>query len=257
MKPQQSATKSKSLIKPVFSSNKISSLAIEIDKKQQKNLTNPSNKKASKMFSSSNTLFQKDKKTELQMNYLVLHRDFKQSKPKYAYYLILDLFRHILVATALVFLFKYPYMQIITISCLNLFMVFYLILVRPFSRLKDVIQNTINELMVSICCCSCTYLAYLDRIGDENIVKRMRAGWVIHYVNMILMIFFTAIFFIELIFAIKDILPKAIKLIGDKIRRAKLNKKKNSIYPKTGYTLNTLDNEEMKFENKSRNNKFD
>ena len=105
--------------------------------------------------------------------------------------------------------------------------------------------------MVTICCCSCTYLAYLDRVGDMDLTKRMNAGWVIHYVNMILMFFFTAIFFVELIFTIKEILPKGIKIIRDKIRsarNAKRSRKKNSMFPRGEFTLNTQQNEEKKTE---------
>jgi hypothetical protein len=67
---------------------------------------------------------------------------------------------------------------------------------------------------------------------------------------MILTFFFTAIFFVELIFAIKEVLPKAIIMIRDRIRKARhakrSSKKTNSIYPVSEYTLNTQQNEEGK-----------
>ena len=237
-------------------SNKIAPLGIEDEKKKERGsrpslltsgtLTLAGNviRKSSTGYTSSSAFLKLDKKTELKMNYLVLYKDFKQNKPQYAYYLVLDLIRHILFAGVLVFMFKHPYPQIIIITCLNSTMVLYLILVRPFSMLKDIIQNTVNELMVTICCGSCSYLAYLDKIGDFDLEKRMTAGWIIHYVNMILMFFFTAIFFVELLFAIKEIIPKAFKMIRDKIRRArsKRNKKKNSVFPGTEFTLNTQQN---------------
>ncbi len=170
-------------------SNKVSSIAIEeekpIDKGPRRSqlasgtmaLAGDVIRKLSKGFSSSSAFFKRDKKSEFKMNYLVLYKDYKQEKPKYAYYLVIDLIRHILLASVLVFLFRHPYAQIIIITLLNSSMMLYLLLVRPFSRIKDVIQNTVNELMVSICCCSCTYLAYLDRIGDIDLNRRMYAGW--------------------------------------------------------------------------------
>jgi hypothetical protein len=201
-------------------------------------------RKLSKSLTNSPVPLQNEKKTELKMNYLVLYKDFKQEKPKYAYFMIIDLIRHLLLASILVLMFKHPYVQIILINSLNLFMFIYLLIVRPFSRLKDIIQNTVNEMMVSICTCACTYLAYLDRIGDMNVAKRMNAGWVIHYVNMILMFFFTTIFFVELLFAMKEILPKAIKLIREKVIKYRRTGKNRIMNPRSEFTMTAKQDEE-------------
>lgn len=73
-------------------SNKVFSSTIEEEKakkgpklKSQKTLANLAGnliKKVTKGFSKTSAFFRRDKKSEFQMNYLVLYKDFKQVKPK-------------------------------------------------------------------------------------------------------------------------------------------------------------------------------
>jgi hypothetical protein len=76
-----------------------------------------------------------------------------------------------------------------------------------------------------------------------DLTFRINEGWVIHYVNMF---FFTAILFFELIFTIKDILHKAIKLIRDKVIKSIFTRRNRIANPMPNFTSNTQQDEERK-----------
>ena len=214
---------SKKLSQSFGNSNKISSNLITEQAPQKRNNIFRRISQAARQASS--VFFNRSRKSEFRINYLVLYRDYKQEKPRYAYYLILDLLRHFFLSAVLVFMYEYPFEQTIIITFTNFMILSYLIVVRPFANLKDFILNLINETMILLGCGACLVMANMDRKGDEDHEKRFKAGWVIFYVNMSLMLVFTAMFFLELLFSTKEILPKLCSLLKSRFEAYKKKKK--------------------------------
>jgi hypothetical protein len=204
-------------------SRKVAPLALEYESPSKQST------KASRstVFNSRGSVFayMDPKNAALINNFGILYKDFKQDKRRYAYYMLYDVCRNILLAILLVFFQSYPYEQAVAISSINTLMLLYLIIMRPFNKTKDAVLNTFNEFMVAICCYACLYIAYLERNEDFDTEKRLNAGWVIYYVNMLLMMFFTLVFIVDLLFTIKEIVPKVINLIKKRIERVKEKKR--------------------------------
>ena len=116
-------------------------------------------------------------------------------------------------------------------------MLHFLIIMKPFTKRRDGFLNKFNELILSICCYSCLYMAYLERNEDFDREKMLNAGWVIYYVNMILMFLFTLVFIVDLILTLKEVVTKVINMIRMRIEIAKERKRIAALTKKTSSSI--------------------
>ncbi len=135
-------------------------------------------------------------------------------------------------------------------------MLHFLIIMKPFTKRRDGFLNKFNELILSICCYSCLYMAYLERNEDFDGEKMLNAGWVIYYVNMILMILFTLVFIIDLLFTLKETVPKVISMIRKRIEMARERKRIAALTKRTSSSLKPGSKPKLSMNKKEHFNKI-
>jgi hypothetical protein len=169
--------------------------------------------------------------SELKTNYLILYRDYKQERVTKAFYLLFDMLRHFFLSMILVFLYEFPLEQIIIISFVNISILIYLIIVRPFTKTKDFILNLINETFMCSGCLACLAIAFMDHTYDQNHDKRFKAGWVIFFANTGLMFASSLVLLSEIILVFKEIFPKIYHSLKYKFKAISDKKRNNSVLP--------------------------
>jgi len=90
------------------------------------------------------------------------------------YYYPIFLFQRLFIAGVIVFGYSYPFFQVIAVIGSNIFMITYLIKVRPFKEENQRVTTVIDEIMIMICVCLFIIFLCNETMSEK---ARKEVGW--------------------------------------------------------------------------------
>lgn len=119
--------------------------------------------------------------------YSCLYDDLSHESFGQSFFLMLDIFRQLLVAIMIVFSFNFPVVALGVINFVNFEMLVLIIFIRPLKKRIDLLHTSINEICVNVACWGSFTLANMDNFNYKDQQVRMNIGWAIVGANGVLM----------------------------------------------------------------------
>lgn len=162
------------------------------------------------------------------------------------FHLLFDFLRHYLIVFVILALYGMAFTQIVLILIFNLSFFLYLVIIRPFKKAFKLVLALLNELLINVILVVVMKLVILDKENSNDSEKRLLYGWIIVYMNILLMYSMVFLTIIRIMSRIKYLLvimckkknklhPLEIKnadIMSENSKRMVINKDKNNIKDK-------------------------
>ena len=119
-----------------------------------------------------------------------LYKDYKHESLWQSYFIIWMLLKQLLYCMIIATSFDKPFIGLILASVLNGLYILSLVIINPLKKCKDLLQNLFNEMCGLTSTIIALYMAYMDKnnIIDEDL--KLKLGWGIVLVNILLIAVF-------------------------------------------------------------------
>ena len=176
---------------------------------------------------------------EVKEKYSIFLKDYKDDSSIRQYFMVIDLLRQVLMTSLILLLPDWPFTTITAITSLNFTILLILIFARPYKRLRDLIQNLMNEFCLIIASTSVIYMSYMEKMGDYDIDFKFKLGWMVVGANMFLIYFFILRFTIEFFEGIVRSIRSGVKFYQERRQKEieifKANRHKKNINKKQSF----------------------
>ena len=155
--------------------------------------------------------------------FYAIYKDFKDRYLSQHMFLFFFVMRDIIFSIVIALLYKYPLVQVLIIMVLNIAILLYTFIYRPFKRFVDFFQQLISELVLMLTNSSVLVIAIMDYTEVQDIDLRDHLGNIIIFAN--------------LAFNVVSIFTLVIKIlleVRDFWREYKQNRKRTKVVPLIG-----------------------
>lgn len=163
----------------------------------------------------------------LNKSFFPLHKDFKHQTKMQSYYVLLDIIRQATFCFLVVVMYDIPFAGLILVNIINIIFIFVLIIVRPFRKKADFIQNFLNELCLLLSGFSALLLISMEKFGIEDLDFKMSLGWIMVGTNTFLILMFLIRITMNFLILLSVLMKFLFKIILRGLRRnAKISDEK-------------------------------